>query len=119
MSIYVDDIAVPAQPYKVNFNNPGDYNELYMNLFSMFEADKTQFDNDISIDDFSGGYNLMVFSPLAGIGSNYLNRVRRGNLRIEITFGTALPNAVTALCMGTSKDVFAIDGSKQVLPRLH
>ena len=119
ITVSIDDMPVPAQTYKVNFNSPGDYNKLYMNMFSMIGADKIQFDNDITIYDYGGGYAVMIFSPLAGIGAGNLSRVKRGNLRLEINFGTALPHAVTALCLGSFKDVFAITGSKQVLPRLH
>ena len=90
-----------------------------MNMFSMSGADKIQIDNDISLYDYSGGYTIMIFVPLVGIGRGHLSRVKHGNLRLKINFGTALPDTVTALCMGSFKDVFAITGSKQVLPRLH
>ena len=84
ITVYVDDLPVPSQTYKVNFTSPGDCNKLYANMFSMIGADKIQFDNDISLFDYSGGYTIMSFAPLSGIGTDSLSRVNRGNLRLEL-----------------------------------
>ena len=37
-----------------------------MNMFSMIGADKIQFDNDIAITDYGGGYTIMICGNWSG-----------------------------------------------------
>ena len=117
LRIYFNDLALPWQPMKLDFNS-GDYMKAYYSLFSMMDADQSNFDNDITAYDFAGGYSIFLVDLEVAVGERLLPVIESGNLRIEAYFTDPLPEPVTAIVLGTFRDVFSIDGTRNVLPRM-
>ena len=117
IALYKNDEALPFQPIKLNFET-GDYLQSYYSLFTMMNADQGNFDNDISPMDFAGGYGLFLFDFNVGIGNRLLPVINTGVIRLEAYFTNPLPEPVTCIVLGTFRDVFSIDVTRNVRPRM-
>ena len=69
----------------------------------------------ITREDYGKGYTLYAF-PLdpKGLGDDYINLVKHGNVRAEIKFKTGLPSAVTCIAFGVFDSFLEIDHSRNV-----
>ena len=72
--------------------------------------------NQISRDDYAGGYALHCFNltPDLSNGESF-NLIKHGNLRIEIQFATALPDPINVLVYGEFDALIEIDNSRNIL----
>ena len=120
ITFYIDDVALPAKNYRAELSGESQaYSaQLYDNLFTAFgQRDRSQFDNDITIKDYQGGNALYVINVRAAIDAEMLHVKKNGNFKIELQFAP-LPESNTLICMGLFQDVFAIDGSRNIIRHL-
>lgn len=105
LSLYVDGQSYPTQPLQPNF--PG---RLYVDAYKALASIRE--DVNISYFEFAGGYTIFVIDV-----ENHLdfNAKRRGDCRLEIKFGKALPESVTVLMYGKFPKVMHVDQSRRVL----
>jgi hypothetical protein len=67
---------------------------------------------DVSYSDYGGGYAIYVLNVDDDAD---FNTKRRGDCRVEIRFGTALPESVTVLMYSKFPRIVQVDQSRIVL----
>lgn len=105
MALYVDRQSYPAKPLQPNFAEANCV-EAYRTL-TAFRSDI-----DVSLRDFRGGYALFVLNTDDNVD---FNTKRRGDCRLELRFGTPLPESVTVLMYGKFPKIMHVDQSRSVL----
>ena len=105
LALYIDGQSYPCQPLQCNFGEKN-YVDAYKTLASFRD------DVDISYSDFGGGYALFVLNVDDRLD---FNAKRRGDCRLEIKFGTSLPESVTVLMYGKFPKIMHVDQSRRVL----
>lgn len=105
VGLYVDGQSFPSQPLQPNF--PGrNYVDAYRTL-STFRDDV-----DVPLSDYAGRFAIFVLNVDDRVD---YNAKRRGDCRLEIKFGTPLPESVTVLMYGKFPKVMHVDQSRRVL----
>ena len=90
LAVYVDGRQVPAKQLQPNFET-GSYIRSYVNLFSATGKQSQDEGNGLSRDDFAQGYTFFGFDLTPnGCEGGCFHLTRKGNLRIEMHFATAL-----------------------------
>ena len=69
----------------------------------------------ISRDDYPNGYTLYCFdlSPDLNQG-DHLNLVKKGNLRLEMRFGQALPQTVMVIVYAQFQNILEVDKQRNI-----
>ena len=115
LAVYVDGRQVPGKPLQPNFAQ-GRHVRSYMNLFCSTGKVSKDEGNDLTRSDFGNGYTYFWFdlTPDACDGSCF-HLVKRGNLRVEIHFATALTQTVNVVAYGEFEAVLEIDKNRNVV----
>ena len=119
IALYTDGNPVGNSPIKLNFNdvNGSSIVPAYVNLFD--NASKWLFDggNAISRQQFAEGGNVIFCFDLEPTfeQGEYITLLKQGNVRIEVQFGTALPETVTAIVWGQYSTLFEINQSRDII----
>lgn len=115
VALYVNGESVPARPLKLDFGNNLKVATAYLNLFEACEKINKDTGLNISLDDFVNGYTLYAF-PLdpTCLDQEYINLVRYGNVRLEMKFGTVLPETVTCIAYAEYPSLLEIDSGRRV-----
>ena len=115
LAVYVDGRQVPAKPLQPNFET-GSYIRSYVNLFSATGKQAQDEGNDLSRDDFGQGYTFFGFDLTPdGCDGCCFHLTRKGNLRIEMHFATALEHAVNVVVYGEFEAVLEIDKGRNII----
>ena len=115
LAIYVDGRQVPAKPLQPNFET-GSYIRSYVNLFSATGKQAQDEGNDLSRDDFGQGYTFFGFDLTPdGCDGCCFHLTRKGNLRIEMHFATALEHTVNVVVYGEFEAVLEIDKGRNII----
>ena len=114
LAVYVNCRQVPAKQLQPNFET-GHYVRSYVNLFSATGKQAQDEGNELTRDDYNG-YTFFGFdlTPDACDGGCF-HLVRKGNLRIEIHFATALTQTVNVAVYGEFEAVLEIDKGRKVI----
>jgi len=116
LSVYVSGKQVPSIPFQPDYTN-----NLYVrNYMSLFQATGKIFQNEgnaIDYNEYRGGNTLYAFdlTPDNSADQCHFNLTKQGNIRIDIRFGTALPNTVNLILYTLYQTVLEIDKSRNVL----
>ena len=71
---------------------------------------------DIKREDFAGGYALYVFDLTEDLAEEgHFNLMKHGNVRLDLKFGTALPNTINVIAYAEFEGVLEIDKSRNVI----
>ena len=105
LALYVKGQSYPAKPLQPNFTE-----ENYVEAYRTWSAFRS--DVDVSYAAYGGGYAIYVLN--VDDDANF-NTKRRGDCRLEIRFGTALPESVTVLMYGKFPRIVHVDQSRSVL----
>ena len=115
LAIYVDGRQVPAKPLQPNFET-GSFIQSYVDLFSATGKQAQNEGNELSRDDFGKGYTLFGFDLTPeGCDGGCFHSTRKGNLRIEIHFATALEQTVNIVVYGEFEAVLEIDKGRNII----
>ena len=115
LAVYVDGRQVPAKPLQPNFGT-GSYIRSYVNLFSATDKQSQDEGNGLSRDDFSQGYTFFGFDLTPdGCDGGCFHLTRKGNLRIEMHFATALGQTVNVVVYGEFEAVLEIDKGRNII----
>jgi hypothetical protein len=108
IAFFVDNKPVPFAPLKPDFEN----NSYMPSFLSLYENNQNA--GLIERDQFERGSCIHVFNlnPIESGGSTNINR--KGHNRLHIDFGTALPEAITAIVYSQKSSVFMIDKTKNI-----
>ena len=109
------NFLVPAKPLQPNFET-GSYIRSHVNLFSATGKQAPDEGDELSRDDFGKGYTFFGFDLTPdGCGDGCFHLTRKGNLRIEMLFGTALEQTVNAVVYGEFEAVLEIDKGRNII----
>ena len=115
LAVYVDGRQVPGKPLQPNFAE-GRHVRSYMNLFCSTGKVSQDEGIDLTRTDFGNGYTFFGFdlTPDACDGSCF-HLVKKGNLRVEIHFASALSETVNVVAYGEFEAVLEIDKNRNVI----
>ena len=115
LAVYVDGRQVPAKPLQPNFET-GSYIRSYVNLFSASGKQAQDEGNDLLRDDFGQGYTFFGFDLTPdGCDGGCFHLTRKGNLRIEMHFATALEHTVHVVVYGEFEAMREIDKGRNII----
>ena len=109
IALYVNGEALPAQPLRIS---NGQYITAYNSLFEGRES----IGSDITRSDFDGGYALFRFTlEPTHLKENYLDLLKKANLRLELNFAKPLPETVNCLVYSEDNLLLEIDQARNVI----
>ncbi|XP_033729791.1 uncharacterized protein F54H12.2-like [Pecten maximus] len=111
----VDGKQVPTKPLQPNFTQKH-YVRSYMGLFNTTGKTFRDEGNNISKDEYGTGFTLFGFDltpDLSEVGTFHL--IKKGNLSLEVHFGTALPNTINVVVYAEFDNIIEIDRNRQIL----
>ena len=116
VKIFVDGQQQHVKPLKMNYA-ANQYVFGYMSLFGGTGKLYKDEGLDITLRDYDRGYALYAFdlTPDRATDGTHFNLIKDGNVRVDMTFGTALPHTVNVIVYGEFENVLEIDGSRNVI----
>jgi len=116
LGLSIDGAYVPSQPIKVDFSENG---QNFVAAYRDFMACMTAWPEHVGItlDRYRKGYTLFVFnldSDRLPVSKEDFNLVKRGSARLELRFGTALPETVSLIVYSSYNTLFQIDKTRKV-----
>ena len=88
----------------------------YMSLFSGSGKYRRDEGIDIAREEYSGGYALFAYDLSADLSEEgHFNLAREGNVRIDLKFGTALPNTINVVVYAEFENIVELDRNKNVI----
>jgi hypothetical protein len=113
--VYLDGQQHGIKPLSMNFGS-GHYVSAFMTLFSGTGKANKDEGNGIDRSDFANGYALHAFDLSPDLSENdHFNLARQGSVRLDLKFGTALPNTVTVVAYAEFENIIEIDRSRNVV----
>ena len=90
--------------------------QAYMSLFYGTGKENRDEGNDIARKDYHNGYALYVFYLSPHLAEErHSNLAKQGTVRVELKFGTALPNTVTVVAYAEFENVIEIDRYRNIV----
>ena len=115
MSVYLDGQQQSIKPLKCNYNS-NEYVSSYLSLFSGTGRQNRDLGIDISRSEYKDGYALYAFDLTPDMSQEgHYNLIKQGSLRLDMKFGTALPNTVTFIAYGEFENLIEIDRSRNLV----
>ena len=115
MKVYLDGQQHSVIPVEPNFD-ANHFIAAYANLFAGTGKLMKDEGTDIRREDFSGGYALYAFDLTADLAEEgHFNLLKPGNVRLDLKFGTALPNTINVIAYAEFESVVEIDKSRNVI----
>ena len=115
VGLYVNRESAPSRPLKLDFGDERKYDTAYLNLFEACEKINKDAGLNLCRDDCGHGYVLYVFpwDPNC-LAQEYINLVKHGNIRLEMKFGTLLPETVTCIAYAQHSSLLEIDHNREI-----
>ena len=111
----MDGNTLPVKPLKPNFANR-QYIQAYMSLFSRTGKENRDEGNDLARKDYHNGYALHAFYLSPDLAEEeHFNLAKQGTVRVELKFGTELPNTVTVVAYAEFENVIEIDRNRNIV----
>ena len=88
-----------------------------MSLFSGTGKLQKDEGNDISREDYSGGYALYAFdlTPDLSEGGDHFNLSRDGSVRIDLKFANPLPNTINVIAYAEFENLIELDRNRNIV----
>jgi hypothetical protein len=118
IGISVNGEEIPFRPLQLSYATATPkFIEAYNMLFAGTGKMYYNTGNDISREEYPNGYTLYAFdlTPDMCGSSPHFNVVQKGNLAIEIQFGTAPTGVVSVVCYGEFENTIHIDSERNVI----
>ena len=72
--------------------------------------------NDITREDYAGGYSLYCFDLTPDLAEDdHLNLIKDGSVRIDVRFSAALPNSINCIVYAEFENILEIDRNKNII----
>lgn len=116
LTLYADSVQVPSHPFTPDFTKK----QFIQSYYSLFTGSGIHFGdsgNDISKEDYEGGSCLHCFdlTPCLTSSQATWNLQKPTNLRVEVRFAAALPEAVNLIVLVETDNLIQIDKQRSVL----
>jgi len=116
LGIYVDGEPLHGKPLQPKFDQKSEFIMAYQSLFSGTGSLFEDIGNDISRDDFAGGYAIFCFDLTPDLSNDgHYNLIKKGNLRLELQFAKALPQSINVLILSEFENLIEVDNQRNVL----
>ena len=115
VSVSIDGEDAPYSPVIMDFDK-NLYSKAYYTLFNGLDRAGLDSGNEISPNDFKGGYCIFAFdlTPDMCTGDHF-NLVKSGNLRIGVTFGADLTTNVNCIVYMEHENIIEINKSRNII----
>src|SRR6218665_3844789 len=115
LKVYLDGQQHSLKPLEMNFAHR-QYINAYATLFTGTGKWMRDEGNQISREDFAGGYALYAFDLTADqCEGEHFNLFKKGNVRLDMKFAQALPNTINVIAFAEFENILEIDRSRNVL----
>ena len=115
LNVYLDGQQQSSKPLEMNFANHQFINA-YSSLFTGTGKWMRDEGNQISRDDFAGGYALYAFDLTPDLAENdHFNLIKSGNVRIDMKFSEALARTINVIVFAEFENILEIDRSRNVI----
>ena len=115
LKVYLDGQQHSLIPIEPNFT-ANHYITAYANLFAGTGKLMKDEGTDIRREDFGSGYALYAFDLTADLAEEgHFNLMKHGNVRLDLKFGTALPNTINVIAYAEFESVLEIDKSRNII----
>jgi len=109
IALYVNGESLPAHPLSISRDQ---YITAYNNIFEGRES----IGSDITRSDFDGGYALFRFTlEPTHLKEDYLDLLKKANLRLELHFAKPLPETVNCLVYSEDNLLLEVDQARNVI----
>lgn len=118
ITLLCDGVPVGGGPLKVNYSkNQGEtIIPAYISLFQVSGQWMQNVGNGIDRDEMGSGYALYGFDLQPTFQrEDYLNLVKQGVIRLELQFGTPLPEGASIIVYSERSGYFEIDQSRNII----
>lgn len=115
VSVSIDGEDAPYSPVIMDFDK-NLYAKAYYTLFNGLDRAGLDSGNEITPNDFAGGYAIFAFdlTPDMCTGDHF-NLVRSGNLRISVTFGSSLQTNVNCVVYMEHENIIEINKNRNII----
>ena len=115
VSVSIDGEDAPYSPVIMDFDK-NLYSKAYYTLFNGLDRAGLDSGNEISPNDFKGGYCIFAFdlTPDMCTGDHF-NLVKSGNLRIGVNFGGDLAANVNCIVYMEHENIIEINKSRNII----
>jgi len=115
IKVYLDGQHQHIRPLEPNFAN-NHFVGAYMSLFSGTGKVQRDEGNDISREDYPGGYALYAFDLTPDLAEEgHFNLVKEGSVRLDLKFTAALANTINVIAYAEFENVIEIDRNRNVI----
>ena len=115
LSVYLDGQQQTIKPLKCNYAS-NQFISAYMTLFSGTGRQNRDLGIDIGRSEYKDGYALYAFDLTPDMSQEgHFNLIKQGSLRLDMKFGTALPNTITVVAYGEFENLIEIDRSRNIV----
>ena len=115
IKVFLDGQQQMIRPIEPNFAT----NQTIMAYMSLYAGTgKLQRDegNDITREDYKNGYSLYCFDLTPDLAEDdHFNLAKEGNVRIDVKYGTALPNTINVIVYAEFENILEIDRNRNVI----
>ena len=118
IGIYVDGVPAGGNPLKLEYSTTNGQNTIPV-LRRMLQATGKWLNDtgsDLERDDIAKGYALYCFSLEPTFDTyQYLTLLKQGNVRLDVTFGTALSSTISCIIYSEYPGYFEINAARDVV----
>ena len=115
LGVYIEGKSVPHKPLILDFKR-GQYIQAYHSIFQALGKSVSNDGNFIDRKEYKNGYTLFAFdlTPDTCEGG-YFTQPKKGNLRLELHFGKALPETIAVIILAEYQNIIEIDKSRNII----
>lgn len=115
LSVYLDGQQISIKPLTMDYAN-SQHITSYMSLFNGVGKDNRDEGNGIDREEYPNGYALYAFDLSPDLtDSESFSLARQGTVRVDMTFGVALPNTITIVSYAEFENIIEIDRNRNVV----
>ena len=115
LKVYLDGQQQSVKPLELNFAN-NQFINAYASLFMGTGKWMRDEGNQITREDFPGGYALYAFDLTADLAEGgHFNLLKQGNIRLDLKFAQALASTINVIAFAEFENILEIDRSRNVL----
>ena len=118
LALFIDGKQVPAKPLQPNFDvtTGTQYTRCYQTLFEGTGRVDDDAGNTIPLSDYPLGFTLYAFDLTPDLcDGDHLNLRKKGNLRLEMQFSTALTAASNVVVYAEFENLVEVDKSRNII----
>ena len=121
LALHRDGQMIPyKRPYTLNYNKNGGnlVTDAYVrSILQNTQMLNTNNNNGIDMDDFTNkGYTFFTFNLTPDFDMNQVQQARDANLRLDMTFASALTHAINVIAYGIFDAKIQITGNREIIP---